>query len=386
MFARPAGAIYLDGNSLGLLSQPSEAAVLRALAMWRENAVGGWFHDDGWLTAFSRCVDRLERLTGAEHGEVTLGSSTTVALHQFAATFFQPKPGRDCILVDDTCFPSDSYALRSQLCLHGLSPETNLIRVKAGADGLVEEEAIVRAMQGPVVLAVLSAAIFTTGQLLSIPRLTEAAHAQGILIGFDASHSVGAVPHQLHAWGPDFAIWCGYKYLNGGPGAPSGVFMHRRHFGRSAGLAGWFGSHPERMFEMKPVQSPAPGAAAMGMGTPPVLSLAALDGALEVFDGAPIDELRAKSVELTEWLIALADLKLGAMGFTVASPRDAERRGGHVALRHEHAQEICRRLLQKGIVPDYRPPDIIRLAPAPLYNGWCDCWDAVTAISEIAGS
>ena len=323
---------------------------------------------------------------GAEHGEVTLGSSTTVALHQFAATFFHPQPGRDCILVDDTCFPSDSYALRSQLELHGLSPDANLVRVKAGADGLADDEAVIRAMDGPVTMAVLSAAVFTTGQLLNMERLTAAAHDRGIVIGFDASHSVGAVPHQLHAWGPDFAVWCGYKYLNGGPGAPAGLFLHQRHSGRPAGLAGWFGSHPDRMFEMRPVQSPAPGAAAMGMGTPHVLSMAALDGALEVFDEAPIAGLRAKSVQLTEWLIALADAKLAASGFRVASPRDSQRRGGHVALRHERAADVCRQLLQKGVVPDFRPPDIIRLAPAPLYNGWCDCWDAVAAIQEIAAS
>ncbi len=387
-FYRPAdGSIYLDGNSLGLLSCDAEAALLRALDDWKTRAIGGWL-DAGWFDLAERLAARVAPLVGAEPDEIAVANSTTVNLHQLLATFYQLRhrdSRRTKILAFAGEFPSDLYAIRSHLVLHGRSPDEHLALLRAGADGLIDEAAAVRAFDDPALqLAVLPAVVYTTGQLLDIRALAAAAHAAGVTIGFDLSHSIGVVPHALSADGADFAFWCHYKYLNAGPGAIGGLFLHRRNFDRVPGLAGWWGSHKERQFDMAREQTPARGAGALQIGTPSILGVAALEGALAITAEAGITAIREKSLALTDYLTACVETLLPPeAGFRFANPREGHRRGGHVALLHPDAARLCRALRAAGVITDHRPPDILRLAPVPLYNTFSECHAAVVRLRDL---
>jgi kynureninase len=378
------GKVYLDGNSLGPLSAPAERAVLRVLEEWKSLAISGWMEaSPPWFTAAQEAGRLLAPLVGAEDDEVLVASSTTINLHQLLATLYQPAGPRVRILADELAFPSDIYALQSHLRLRGRDPRVDLVRV-ASRDGLtLAEQDLAEAMTGDVALAVLPSVVYTSGQLLDLAWLTRQAHAHGVLIGFDCSHSVGAVPHALDAWGVDFAFWCSYKYLNSGPGGVGCLYLNRRHFGRAPGLAGWFGCRKERQFDMAPDFDPAPDAQALQIGTPHLLSLAPLLATLETVREAGIDRLRAKSLRLTAFLIELAAAELGAYGFTIGTPREDSRRGGHVALVHPEALRICQALKEAGIVVDHRPPNIVRLAPVALYNTFADCCAAVARLKAV---
>jgi len=386
-FLPPTGHVYLDGNSLGLLSREAEAAVLRTLDEWKRLGIEGWTAArPPWFFLAEELARLVAPLVGAAAESVIVTNSTTVNLHQLLATLYRPHGGRTRILSDELAFPSDTYALTSHLALRGLDPGTHLLRV-ASRDGYVlEEDDLIAAMDDSVHTAILPGVIYTSGQWLDVPRLTRAARERGILIGWDLSHSIGSVPHALDEWDADFAFWCTYKYLNGGPGATGGLYLNRRHFGRAPGLAGWFGSDKSRQFEMSPHLSPASGASALQIGTPNILSMAALDGSLRVFHEAGLDRLREKSMALTEFLMDLADARLAAHGFAIVTPREKHRRGGHVALAHLEAARICKALRQSGVVPDFRPPNIVRLAPVALYSTFAGCVAAVDAIEHIMQS
>jgi kynureninase len=377
------GQVYLDGNSLGPLCRQAERSVLNILEEWKRLAIGGWTEGSlPWFFLAEELGRRTAPLLGADPEEVIVANSTTVNLHQLLATLFRPA-GRTKILLDELAFPSDAYAVRSHLGLRGLDPSGTLLVAPCGPDGLIDEKAIEAAMTEDVALAVLPAVVYTTGQLLDMERLTATAHARAVLIGFDCSHSVGVVPHALSDWGVDFAFWCSYKYLNGGPGATAGLYLNRRHFGKTAGLAGWFSSHKERQFDMAPVLTQADGAAGLQIGTPNILSMAPLLGALEVVQEAGIDAIRSKSLAMTDYLMSLVDAHLKEHGFGIATPREAKRRGGHVALTHPEAARICKALKVVSVTPDYRPPDIVRLAPAPLYTSFVECYEAVERLRRI---
>lgn len=382
-YCRP-GQIYLDGNSLGLLCKQAEAATLRVLEEWKALGIDGWTEaETPWFYLAEELGRQLAPLIGAEPEEVVAANSTTVNLHQLLATFFQPEGRRAKLLADDLSFPSDSYAFQSRLRGKGLDPATHLIRVPS-PDGLtLSEAAIIQAMTGDVALAVLPAVIYTSGQRLDAAFLTEQAHRRGIPIGFDCSHAVGAVPLQLDAWDVDFAFWCSYKYLNAGPGATGGLYLNRRHFGRAPGLAGWFSSHKERQFDMSPTLLPAWGAGALQIGSPNILSMAPLQGALQMIAEAGIERIRRKSLALTAYLMALVDSELAGYGFTLGTPREDHRRGGHVALLHPEATRLCKALKQIGVVPDYRPPNVVRLAPVALYTSFGDCFEAVRRLKRV---
>jgi kynureninase len=301
-----------------------------------------------------------------------------------ATLFDAGHPTRRVIVGDTLNFASDSYALQSHLRLRGLNPSAHL-RLVASRDGhcLLHED-ILAAFTADVQLVVLPAVLFTSGQLLDVAALTQAAHARGILIGFDCSHSIGAVPHAFDRDGVDFAFWCNYKYLNAGPGAIGGLYLHRRHFGRAPGLAGWWGMRADRRFAMPPTHEPADGAAALHVGTPPIFSLAPLLGSLELIaEAGGIGALRAKSLQQTQLLMELTDRQLVPHGFAVANPRGAAQRGGHVALAHADAWRICQALKVAGVIPDFRAPDLIRLAPSPLYTSYADCAGAIARLEQI---
>jgi len=383
-FYCPEATIYLDGNSLGLACREAEASLLAVLGDWKALAVAGWTAGERpWFTLSERLGTMQAELVGAGPEEVVVTGATTTNLHQLVATFYQPVPGRSQIVAVELEFPSDIYALQSQIALHGLDPGAELRLVRSRDGRSIEEADIIAALTDAVALLLLPVVLYRSGQWLNVERLTAAAHARGIAVGWDGCHAVGSVPLHLTAWDVDFAFWCNYKYLNGGPGAPAALFVNRRHFGRRPGLAGWFGSDKQRQFDLRLDFSPAPAAGAWQIGTPTILGEAALLGATRVLLEAGIDRLRAKSLRLTEYLIELADARLAGLGFRVGTPRAAAERGGHVALEHPQGAQIARALRARGVVPDFRPPNVVRLAPVPLYNTFSEVWQAVEALAAI---
>jgi kynureninase len=384
-FFLPPGKIYLDGNSLGLLSRRAEAHVQRVLGEWRTLGIDGWTEaSPPWITLSETAAARIAPLVGATPDEVAVTGSTTTNLHQLLATLFDPAAVRNVILADELNFSSDLHALHSHLRQRGLDPARHLRLVKSRDGRTLHPDDIVAAFTPDVQLAVLPAVQFISGQLLDLPAITREARARGILIGWDCSHSIGAVQHTLDQDGADFAFWCHYKYLNAGPGAVGGLYLNRRHHGHASGLAGWWGVRPDRRFALDARHEPAPDASALHIGTPHVLSLAPLLGSLEIIaEAGGVPALRARSLALTAFLMEAADRELAGLGFTLANPRADQERGGHVALAHPEAWRICQALKAAGVVPDFRRPDIIRLAPAPLYTTFAECAGAISQLQTI---
>ena len=383
-FHLPKNGIYMDGNSLGLASVDALKSLERAAEEWRTRGIGGWLEAaPDWFTYGERIGAAMAPLVGAHPDEVVMTGSTTSNLHTLVATFFTPEGKRRKILADELNFPSDLYALESQIRMKGGDPARDLLLAKSADGRTLSEDDLIGMMDETVALALLPGVLYRSGQLLDIRRLTKAAHERGVVIGFDCAHSVGSVAHALHDDDVDFAFWCSYKHLNGGPGAPAGLFVNRRHFGRAPGLAGWFGYVKERQFDMSITFEHAQSAGGWQMGTPCVLSAASLDGALKLFTEAGILAVREKSLALTGFMIDMVDERLAPLGFEVGTPREQERRGGHVAVEHPEGWRICCALKKKGIIPDFRPPRVIRLAPVALYNTFEDVERTVAALETI---
>lgn len=376
--------VYMDGNSLGLLSRRAERTLLEVLDDWKTLGIGGWTRGERpWFWLPERLGALTAPLVGASPEEVVVAGSTTVGIHQLVSTFYEPKGRRTKIVATGLDFPSDIHALESQIRLRGLDPAGHLVRVASRDGRFVNEEDIVASMTDEVALVFLPTVLYRSGQLLDVGRLTAAARERGIPIGFDAAHSVGAVPHAFSEWGVDFAVWCGYKYLNGGPGSVAGLYVNGGHFGKKPGLAGWFGSEKERQFDMEHEFTPARSAGAYQIGTPHILSLAPLLGSLETLGEAGIDRVRQKSLHLTRYMMALIGTELDGMGFETGTPQEDTRRGGHIALEHERAAGICEALKEAGVVPDFRAPNVVRLAPTALYTSFEDVWRTVRILRGI---
>ena len=376
--------IYMDGNSLGLLSVDAEASLLRVVDEWKRLGINGWMMaEKPWFTYAEELARRSAPLVGAESDEVVLHASTTVNIHTLIATFYSPHRERKKILIEKNAFPTDRYAVQSQLKLNGFDAERNLKEVAYQENGFLDEGDIINAMTGDVALIFLPSVLYRSGQLLDIARLAGEARKRGIVIGFDCSHSAGAVPHFLSDWQVDFATWCTYKYCNSGPGGVAGLYVNKKHFSKEPALTGWFGCAKEKQFDMRFEFEPAIGAGGWQTGTPHILSLAPLEGSLRIIDEAGMPAIRSKSLQLTDYMMFLADNELVQFGFEIGTPLEAERRGGHVALKHPDAIQINEALKANGIVPDFRSPNIIRLAPVPLYNAFHDVWQAIGAIVKI---
>lgn len=362
--------IYLDGNSLGLLTDQAEAAVLRTLAEWRELAIHGWTEGaHPWLFLAERTGAQLARLVGAEAASVIATGSITVNLHQLLATLYD---GKGKVLIDSGAFPTDRYALQSHLQLRGVS---------GALEAVAPDEAAVEAAfaTGEFSCAVLPSVVYTTGRLLDIERLTASARAHGVVLLWDLAHSIGMVPHQLDVWGCDGAFWCGYKWLAAGPGSVGGLYLNERHHEKTPGLQGWFGSRKEALFANDDTLQPADGAARLQLGTSHVLSLAPLEATARALADYGIERLRTESLALTSLLRDEAE----KAGFTVVTPRDDSQRGGHITLAHPHAAALCRALRRHEVIPDHRPPDLIRFAPNPLYTTESDCKTAISLLAQL---
>jgi kynureninase len=377
----------MDGNSLGLLCQGAEAALLRALHEWKTLGIRGWLEaENPWFYFAERLGAQAAQLVGAEPDEVVLTGTTTINIHSLVATFYRPAGSRRRILADELDFPSDIFALKGQLRLRGADPKQDLMLVPSADGRTLDEETIIQKMTDEVALVFLPSVLYRSGQLLDLPRLVQAAHDRGIPIGFDCSHSVGVVPHRFDEWGVDFAVWCSYKYLNAGPGSSAFLFINRQHFGREPLLAGWFGCDKARQFDMTLDFEHQQSAGGWQISSPGILGSAALEGAIELILEAGLERIREKSIQLTSYLIFLCDELLSAPPYSlrIGTPRDPERRGGHVALeRDEDAYRISRALRARGVIPDYRAPDIIRFAPVALYNSFHEVWRVVTILKEI---
>lgn len=381
------GKIYMDGNSLGLMSKDSEAAVFTALDQWKNLGIDGWMSaNPSWFTLGEQLGAMMAPLVGAQPDEVVATGTTTVNQHALVATFYRPEGARRKIVATELDFPSDIYALQSQILLHGGDPARDLIRVPSRDGRTIDEADVIAAMTNDVALVLMPAVLYRSGQLLDMERIAAAARERGIIAGFDCAHSVGAVPHHFDDWEVDFAFWCSYKYLNSGPGSAGALYVNRRLFGIRPGLSGWWGYLKENQFDMVHEWEGAPGAGAWQISTTPLFYGASMLGSLGIFAEAGIDAIRAKSLQMTNYLIELiedAGLTGPDYGYAIGSPREDDRRGGHVAVEHPAAAAIARALKQRGIVPDFRAPNVIRIAPVALYTTYQECWQTVQTLRQI---
>lgn len=391
-FYVPDNTIYLDGNSLGLMCRDSGEAILGVIREWQTRAIGGWLEaDPPWFYLAEALGALAAKLVGAEENEVVCTGTTTVNLHSLVSTFYHPQGKRTKILADELNFPSDIYALKSQVNLRGLGAGDHLVLVpgKRGDDQVLDENEIMAAMTDDIAVALFPSVLYRSGQLLDIPLLTKKAHEKGIVIGFDCSHSVGGVPHRFDDWGVDFAFWCSYKYMNGGPGSPAFIYLNKKHFSKEPLLAGWFGYVKEKQFDMALRFEHARGAGGWQISSPSVFGAASVHGALKLLLEAGIERIREKSIALTEYFIFLMDRLLPADRYdlSIATPREPGRRSGHVAVQGDsNLWRIHQALKAGGIVPDFRPPNIIRFAPIALYNTFHEVRHTVNRLKEIIDS
>ena len=372
-FLLPPGT-YLDGNSLGPLSYPAQHAIERRLRQWQAKGVTAW---DEWFGLAERLSPALGRLVGAQPDEVIATGSITANLHALLATFYRPEGERRRIVATELDFPSDLYALRAWAEREG--GELHLVPSRDGHT--LELEDLLDALDERVALAWLPTVLYRSGQRLPVRTLTAKAHEVGALAGWDAAHSVGAIPHTLHDDGVDIAVWCHYKYVGAGPGAPGGLFVHGRHADRRPALPGWWGNDKAGQFAMDPTFEPAAGAGRFQISTPPILALAGLEGALAIFEQVGVEAIRRRSLVLTDHLFARLDADLPEV--RSPTPRAPDERGGHVALAHPSARALSEGLRARGVVPDFRPPDLVRLAPVALYNDEADVDRAIDVLRDL---
>jgi len=387
--------VYLCGNSLGLQPRGARAAVLAELDDWADFAVEAHFKGRRpWWRYHEFVRDQLARVAGALPSEVVAMNSLTANLHLMMASFYRPTAQRPLVLIEKHAFPSDRHAVESQIRFHGFDPAEALVEIEGDEPGgAISAAALERAIaeHAPRLALVLMPGVqYRTGQVFDMPEIVRLGHAAGAVVGFDLAHAIGNLHLTLHDDGGDFAVWCSYKYLNAGPGAVAGCFVHERHAHSGLPrLAGWWGHDPESRFRMGPEFVPAPGADGWQLSNPPILALAPLLASLEVFDRAGMAALRAKSERLTGYLEALVRARLDAL-LDVLTPSAPARRGCQLSLRvragREQGRALFEHLQRQGIVGDWREPDVLRFSPTPLYNRYMDVWRLVRAIEEWAST
>ena len=376
--------IYFAGNSLGLMPKAAREIVEQELDDWAKLGVDA--HLDAatpWYSYHETLRAPIAQLVGAKPVEVICMNSLTVNLHLMMATFYRPTKARFKILIEEPAFPSDTYAIKSQIVHHGLDPNETLIlaRPRKGEFTVRTEEIVdlIDKHGDELAVVMIGAMNFFTGQLFDIEKITAAAQKRGIVVGFDLAHAIGNVPLDLHDWNVDFAVWCSYKYLNAGPGAVAGAFVHERHATNTKlpRLAGWFGNDPNTRFRLhlEPEFIPVPSADGWQISNPPILSMAPLRASLSIFDQAGgMEPLRAKSIKLTGYLQFLIE-SAGHSKLSVITPREMNERGCQLSiLVHEHPKELFGKLETAGVKCDFREPNVIRAAPTPLYNTFHELW------------
>src|SRR5438309_9086075 len=379
--------IYFAGNSLGLMPKAARQVVGQELDDWAKLGVDAHLEaKTPWYTYHETLREPTARMVGAKPVEVICMNSLTVNLHLMMATFYRPTKSRFKILMEDPAFPSDTYAIKTQIIHQGLDPKDALIlaRPRSG-EFTVRTEEILDLMEkhaDELAVVLIGGVNFFTGQLFDIPTITAAARKHGITVGVDLVHAIGNVPLSLHDWNIDFAVWCSYKYLNAGPGAVAGAFVHERHATNTnlPRLAGWFGNDPNTRFRMhlEPEFIPVPSADGWQISNPPILSMAPLRASLAIFGAAGMDALRQKSIKLTNYLQFLLEPEPDGQSkkqYTIITPRQADQRGCQLSiLVREHPKELFTKLEAADVKCDFREPNVIRAAPTPLYNTFHEVW------------
>ena len=388
--------IYFVGNSLGLQPKQTEAFLLADLENWKTRGVRGHFEGEfPWMPYHEFLTGPMSRIVGGNEREVVLMNSLTVNLHLMMATFYRPKKSRTKVLIEEHAFPSDHYAVESQIKWHGLDPDSEMIVLSPDAgEELISTDKVLQAIeyfQDALALLLLPGVQYYTGQVFDMEAITAAAHKFDIVVGFDLAHAVGNIELNLHDWNVDFAVWCTYKYLNSGPGSVAGCFMNEKHATdtRKLRLAGWWGQDKSSRFLMENVFNPIPTIEGWQLSNPPILSLSAIRASLDLFEKASMRALIEKSKSLTGFFIECLDQIL-AERVNVLTPREPERRGCQLSLEIVSAELLGKtihdRLEALSIRTDWREPNVIRAAPVPLYNSYRDVLDFCLKLDQILSS
>jgi len=394
--------VYLSGHSLGLQPKTAAAYVEEELKEWARLGVEGHFQaKNPWMPYHRLLAEQTAELVGAKPHEVVVMNSLTVNLHLMMVSFYRPTRERHKIVVERGAFPSDQYAVKSQIRFHGLDPATSLIELTPRADEacLRDEdiEELIEREGDTIALILLGGVNYQTGQAFDMEGITRLGRVRGCVVGLDLAHAAGNLPLKLHEWGPDFAVWCSYKYLNGGPGCVAGCFVHERH-ARAWDVprfAGWWGHDEQSRFEMGPDFQAMSGAEGWQLSNPSIVSLAVLRASMDIFHEAGMERLRAKSISLTGYLeFQLNQLLLNPLllkqnvsqKFSILTPVEPDRRGAQISIRiHQKGRALCERLAREGVVGDWREPDTFRVAPVPLYNSYRDVFRFVRRFAAAIG-
>ncbi len=374
-------AIYFCGNSLGLQPKNVASAIQQELKDWQNLGVGGYLHaKNPWLYYQHNFSQPLAGIVGSKEKEVTVMNTLTVNLHLILLSFYHPTKNRFKIMMEAGAFPSDQYAIETQVRFYGLDPDEAIIEITPrDGEKLIGDEDILAAIEKnkeSLALILFGGINYYSGQVFDMKEITGAAHRAGAIAGFDLAHAVGNIPLQLHDWDIDFAVWCSYKYLNGGPGAVGGAYVHERYTQNKdhIRLAGWWGNDEKTRFKMEKGFVAKPDASGWNISTAQVFNMVSLKASLEIFEQTDIQSLRVKSEELTAYLEFLLN-SLDNLDFEIITPADKEKRGAQLSLFFkEDGKAIHQKMIDDGIVLDYREPGVIRVAPAPLYNSFEDVY------------
>ena len=378
--------IYLCGNSLGLQAKRTKAFINQELEDWATFGVEGHFHaKNPWLPYHEFLAESYAKIVGAKQSEVVAINTLTVNLHLMLVSFYRPTKNRHKIIIEADAFPSDIYAVESQIKYHGLSPDTSLIKLKprVGESAIRTEdiEEIIRSQGEDIALIMLGVVNYYTGQVFDFERITKLAQAKAINVGFDLAHGAGNVKLELHNWGVDFAIWCSYKYLNSGPGSVAGAFVHEKHHNSDLPrFAGWWGHNKESRFKMPDEFNPIKSVEGWQLSNPPILSLAAIRASLSIFDEVGMEKLVSKSKKLTDYLVFLLNT-IETDRIEIITPKE---RGCQISIRVKNgSKELFDKITAKGVVADWREPDVIRVAPVPLYNSFSDVFNFYNILKSV---
>jgi kynureninase len=383
-------AVYFCGNSLGLQPKNVKAAIDQELYDWQQCAVEGyWGARNPWLYYQQYCSRPLTGILGADQDELSVMNTLTVNLHLMMASFYRPTRQRYKVLMEAGAFPSDQYAVETQVRLQGYDPKSTIIEVSPReGEHLIREEDIFRIIEeesSSLALILLGGINYYTGQLFNMESITDQAHKAGAIVGFDLAHVVGNVPVKLHDWKVDFAVWCSYKYLNGGPGAVGGAFVHEKHARNrnQPRLGGWWGNEEATRFKMEKGFEPKSRAEGWQISTAQVFNMVALKASLELFESAGMAALRDKSIKLTNYLEFLLK-HIENIKFEIITPKNCNERGAQLSLLfHDRGKDIHQKMTEAGIIVDWREPGVIRISPAPLYNSYGDVFHFYEIIANI---
>ena len=377
--------IYMCGNSLGLQPKRTKEFLNQELEDWATFGVEGHFHaKNPWMPYHEFLTESYAKIVGAKPTEVVAMNTLTVNLHLMMVSFYQPTEKRHKIIIEGDAFPSDIYAVESQIKHHGLSPATSLIKLRPrdGESAIRTEDiqTIIEREGDEISLIMLGGVNYYTGQVFDFENITKLGHAKGINVGFDLAHAAGNIKLELHKWGVDFAVWCSYKYLNSGPGSVAAAFVHERHHSTNLNrFAGWWGHNKEDRFKMPDSFNPIQSAEGWQLSNPPILSLAAIRASLSIFDEVGMDKLVTKSKELTNYLLYLLNT-IDTDRIEIITP---EERGCQLSIRVKNGNKnLFDAITEKGVVADWREPDVIRVAPIPLYNSFKDVFNFYSILKE----